>query len=107
MPESGLHHVAQHEHQPAPGRPDDVQVRGGGKGVVDQHDAADVGDQEEHGSTCNFAAQDTVGASLLAMVVNDNARRLAPRGALESIASRSLPQSNAFPCGSELARDGR
>ncbi|MOA06938.1 hypothetical protein D3C78_1266060 [compost metagenome] len=97
MPESGLHHVAQHEHQPAPGRPDDVQVRGGGKGVVDQHDAADVGDQEEHGSTCNFAAQDTVGASLLAMVVNDNAGSLAPRGALESIASKLAPTVKRIP----------
>ncbi|MOA46364.1 hypothetical protein D3C78_1688680 [compost metagenome] len=48
MPETGLHHVAQHKHQPAPGRPEDVQVWRGGKGEVDQHDAADVGDQEEH-----------------------------------------------------------
>ncbi|POA79497.1 hypothetical protein C1890_06610 [Pseudomonas sp. DP16D-R1] len=33
----------------------------------------------------------TVGASLLAMIVNDNAARLAPRGALKFIASRLAP----------------
>ncbi|MNE69263.1 hypothetical protein D3C80_1649780 [compost metagenome] len=48
--ETGLHHVPQNKHQAAPGRPDDVQVRCGGKREVDQHDAADVGEQEKHGA---------------------------------------------------------
>ncbi|CAI8708379.1 hypothetical protein EMIT0P43_100207 [Pseudomonas jessenii] len=55
-----------------------------------------------------------VGASLLAMVVNDYARLLAERGALESIASRARSYKkcaeNGFVerrCRSEPARDGR
>jgi hypothetical protein len=36
-------------------------------------------------------SRETVGASLLAMVVNDNAYELNKRGALESIASRLAP----------------
>jgi putative Mg2+ transporter-C (MgtC) family protein len=44
----------------------------------------------------------TVGASLLAMVVNDNACLLAKRGALESIASKLAP-TELFACRSELA----
>ncbi|MFL8992265.1 hypothetical protein Q7W64_29715, partial [Pseudomonas sp. LLb12B] len=43
------------------------------------------------GTTLQRAEQIPVGASLLAMIVNDNASLLAKRGALESIASKLAP----------------
>ncbi|PMZ72190.1 hypothetical protein C1X65_21125 [Pseudomonas sp. FW305-70] len=54
-----------------------------------------------------------VGASSLAMVVNDNAGCRVPRGALGFIASKLAPTDGIGrrrkhkPCRSELARDGR
>jgi hypothetical protein len=44
-----------------------------------------------------YAIPVTVGASLLAMVVNDNACVLTKRGALESIASRLAPTTTGHP----------
>ncbi|PVZ62145.1 hypothetical protein C9422_01210 [Pseudomonas sp. B1(2018)] len=56
---------------------------------------------------------DPVGASLLAMVVNENAGWQVPRGVLWFIASKLAPTEDNGrrrehkPCRSELARDGR
>ncbi|ANJ55637.1 hypothetical protein PMA3_10970 [Pseudomonas silesiensis] len=59
---------------------------------------------------CAKVNRERVGASLLAMGVNDDADCLEVRGALESIAGKpvSLLQAHvAVNCRSELARDGR
>jgi hypothetical protein len=55
------------------------------------------------------ATRSLVGASLLAMVVNDNACDLDKRGALESIAGKPAPtdEGHAVTCRSWLASDGR
>src|SRR5471030_127390 len=92
---------------PARPRPtDDVQVRGGGKGVVDQHDAADVGDQEEHGAwgylsvwwtgyfrQVNWAKRGSEGDGLFASK---------PAPTLDR-----ARQDNSVYCWSGLAREGR
>ncbi|MOA70227.1 hypothetical protein D3C78_1989380 [compost metagenome] len=59
--------------------PGDGRARAVGAGV---HDDPGVVDQPSH---------TLVGASLLAMVVNDNVGRLVPLGVLETIASRLAP----------------
>ncbi|PMU88220.1 hypothetical protein EKA85_12960 [Pseudomonas veronii] len=64
------------------------------------------------------APRPTVGASLLAKTVNDNAKNLIPRGALRFFASKLAPTEVTGPCPclaraprphcrSELARENR